>query len=47
MAKIDQLAATPEGVFQIAYYGDIYVAVNDDGTVELMDRPEEPDAAHQ
>ena len=41
-ARIDQIAARPEVIFELAYYGDFYVAIDDEtGEIEHFPRPEE------
>lgn len=41
VAKLDQVAADPEVVFELAFHGDFYVEVDEDGSVRHIPRPEE------
>lgn len=41
-AKIDQVAAEPEVAFELAFYGDFWVEVDEDGSVRHIPRPEVP-----
>lgn len=39
-ATIDQIAAEPEVAFELAFFGDFWIEVDQDGSVRHIPRPE-------
>jgi hypothetical protein len=38
-ARLDQIAAEPDAVFDLAYYGSFYIEVDEDGSMRYMPYP--------
>lgn len=38
-ARLDQIAAEPAAAFDIAYYGEFYIEVDEDGTMRHIPYP--------